>query len=140
MAEDYEFIYQKLGELISDSNRLVDKRQEILEVYSVSGEIEGFFEKYLSGDLSDKSIPNLGENLENYVLAAFDYYDSLIEKQNLLKVFKELSPPNDFQNSQKNFRRLSGNLEEEILEVRDSLNIATANSFLLELLRKINNY
>jgi hypothetical protein len=139
MAEDYEFIYKKLGELILNSQEVVGKRLELLDIYSIEGELGNFLKKYLTNGLTDISIPNLEENLENYEIASFNYYDSLIEKRSLLKVFGELSPYKDLPNSRENFRILEGDLEEEILDIRGSLKIATTNSFLIEFLRKINN-
>ena len=125
--------------MILNSQELVGKRLELLDIYSIEGELGDFLEKYLTNDLTDISIPNLEENLENYEIASFNYYDSLIEKRSLLKIFGELSPYKGLPNSRENFRILEGDLEEEILDVRDSLKIATTNSFLIEFLRKIND-
>jgi|ETNmetMinimDraft_2_1059921.scaffolds.fasta_scaffold23145_4 hypothetical protein len=139
MAEDYRFIFEKMGELVKDSHKALFRKSELLEIYSMRDEIENFRENYLAKCLTENSIPNLEENLENHINATFNYYDALIEKRILLKVFKELTPQNVSRKYDENLEILFGNIENEICEIRDSLSLATTDSFLLELLRNINN-
>ena len=113
MAEDYRFIFEKLGELVRNSHDLAFKRFELLEIYSVENEIENFLERYLKNNLADRSNSNLIENLENHVDATFNYYEALIEKRSLLKVFEELALQKVSEERSASLKILFGNLDEE---------------------------